>query len=265
MFDYDGEMRRYQPRLREAVAVAADDVVLDVGCGTGATTREAARLAHRGRVVGVDVSEERLTVARRDVPANVRFEQADAQTHPFTPASFSLAFSRYGTMFFADPAAAFANIGRALRPGARFVQLVWQGSDRQEWITEIRGALAGDARVTGDESAFSLGDPGVVTELLTTAGFAGVHVDDLSEPIWYGADPDAAAEAVLSLRLTRDVLDHLSGTEYDRALGRLRDVMADHDTGDGVWFRSRSWLVTARAPEQGPASPPPAPNQFGAS
>ncbi|MFI5615168.1 class I SAM-dependent methyltransferase [Amycolatopsis sp. NPDC051903] len=245
-FDYDGEMRCYQPRLREALAVEPDDVVLDIGCGTGTTTREAARLAIRGSAVGVDVSPERLALARRDAPANVSFVRADAQVHPFPPARFTLAFSRYGTMFFADPAAAFANIGRALRPGARFVQLVWQGSARQEWVSEIRGALAAGAPVAGDESAFSLGDPAVVTELLTTAGFTGIDVTDLAEPIWYGADPDAAVDAVLPLRLTRDVLDQLSGTDRDLALDRLRSVMVAHHTPDGVWFGSRSWLVTAR-------------------
>src|SRR4051812_1722963 len=133
MFDYDAELSRYHPRLVEAMDVRPDDAVLDIGCGAGLTTRTAARTATS--VLGVDISAAMLAAAhaRTDL-ANVRFEQADVQVHPFPPAHFSLAVSRFGTMFFDDPAEAFANIARALRPGARFVQLVWQDGDRQEWV-----------------------------------------------------------------------------------------------------------------------------------
>jgi SAM-dependent methyltransferase len=74
---------------------------------------------------------------------NVNFERADAQVHPFAPGDFTVALSRFGTMFFTDPVAAFANIGRALRPGSPLVQLVWQANDRQEWSGAIRQALTG--------------------------------------------------------------------------------------------------------------------------
>jgi len=91
--------------------------VVDIGCGTGLTTREAAHLAAPGCVVGVDVSERMLERARELTAAdNVRYVLADAQVHPFDPAGFDVAISRFGTMFFNDPAAAFANkIGRAPR------------------------------------------------------------------------------------------------------------------------------------------------------
>src|SRR5581483_7530741 len=90
-----------------------------------------------------------LELARRLTAAeglrNVTYEQADVQAHPFPPAAFDLALSRFGVMFFADPVAAFTNIGRALRPGARLVLLVWQGRDRNEWSTEVRRVVAGPA------------------------------------------------------------------------------------------------------------------------
>ncbi|MEV4601691.1 methyltransferase domain-containing protein [Amycolatopsis sp. NPDC049253] len=244
-FDYDAEMRRYQPWLREAVAVGPDDTVLDIGCGAGTTTCEAARLAIRGSALGIDVSAARLEVARRlaaDV-ANVRFEQADAQVHDFPPARFTLAFSRFGTMFFADPVAAFTHLGRALRPGARLVQLVWQRGDRQEWLSEISRAVGNPA--APDESPFSLGDPAVVSDVLTTAGFTDLRFTDLAEPLWYGPDPAAAVDAVRPLRLVGDALAQLDDAGTERALDRLREVMAAHRSSDGVWLGSRAWLVTA--------------------
>ncbi|WP_326568789.1 methyltransferase domain-containing protein [Amycolatopsis rhabdoformis] len=246
-FDYDAELRRYQPWLRSALAVAPADTVLDVGCGAGSTTCEAARLATRGSALGIDVSGPRLELARRlaaaqNVP-NVRFERADAATHPFARTEFSLAFSRFGTMFFADPLAAFTNLAHALRPGARLVQLVWQPGDRQEWVAEI-GRAVGTPDVV-DDSPFSLGDPAVVGALLTTAGFTDVRFTDLAEPLWYGPDPATAVAAVRPLRLVIDALARLDTDETDQALDRLHAVLATHRDDDGVWLGSRAWLVTA--------------------
>ena len=118
---YDSELRAHHEHLRAAYGISAGDAVLDIGCGTGLTTREAARAAAPGRVVGVDVSERMLERARQltggRTAENVRYELGDAEVHRFDVAGFDVAISRFGTMFFADPAAAFANI--AARPSPR--------------------------------------------------------------------------------------------------------------------------------------------------
>lgn len=238
MFDYDAELRRYAQRLTEAVHVGPDDHVLDIGCGAGQTTRDAARQAVRGSALGVDISPAMVARARElaaDLP-NVRFEEADAQLYPFGDNQFSLATSRFGTMFFADPPAAFTNIRRALVPGASFVQLVWQAADRQEWVSEIRGALGPSE---AGASAFSLAEPSTVDDLLSVAGFTDVTLTEVAEPVWYGPDPAAAVEAVRALRM--------AGEPQAPALDRLHEVMAAHATPDGVWFDSRAWLVRATA------------------
>jgi SAM-dependent methyltransferase len=252
MFDYDAELRRYQTRLRAAAAVDADDHVLDIGCGTGQATCEAARSAVRGSALGVDLSGPMLAHARRRAAreriSNVDFARADATVHPFPPARFSLGISRFGTMFFTDPVAAFANVGRALRPGARLVQLVWQADERQEWYGAIRAALAGDRPVASEPAAepFSLADPIVTSGVLTAAGFTTVDVTDVREPIYYGPDAARACDAVLGLRMTQDLLAGLDAASTERALDRLRATFDAHHTGDGVWFDSRAWLVVAR-------------------
>jgi ubiquinone/menaquinone biosynthesis C-methylase UbiE len=139
--DYDAELRQHHEVLLRACEVLPHDQVLDIGCGTGQTTRAAARIAQAGRALGVDISAPAIAHARElgtaDGLHNVAFEHADAQVHRFPPASFDLAISRFGTMFFGDPVAAFANIGRALRPAGRLVMMVWQAHERNEWAVAI--------------------------------------------------------------------------------------------------------------------------------
>ncbi len=134
---YDTELRAHHQHLRAAYGISAGDRVLDIGCGTGLTTREAARAATPGRVVGVDVSERMLARAGEVTAAerldNVRYQLGDAQVHRFDPGGFDVAISRFGTMFFSDPAVAFANIAAALRPQARLVLLVWQRREVNPW------------------------------------------------------------------------------------------------------------------------------------
>ena len=138
---YDAELRAHHEHLRPAYGISPGDEVVDIGCGTGLTTREAARAAAPGGVVGVDVSERMLERARQATAAerlgNVRYELGDAQVHRFDPARFDVAISRFGTMFFSDPAAAFANIAAALRPEGRLVLLVWQRREHNQWALSL--------------------------------------------------------------------------------------------------------------------------------
>jgi SAM-dependent methyltransferase len=258
---YDAELRLHNAHLRAAADVQPHDRVLDVGCGTGQTTREAARAAVYGSALGVDLSAPMLERARRlsdDAGLrNVAYVHADAQNHPFPPAHFDLCISRFGTMFFADPVAAFANIGRALRPGARLVLLVWQDHDRNEWAAAIRDALtpgtAAPAPTTNDPGPFSLADPAITAGTLAAAGFAEVDVTDVREPVFYGPDTATAYDAVLRLQHAKDPLADLDPTMTGHALERLRASVAAHDTTGGVFFGARAWLVAAVRRPNGPA------------
>jgi ubiquinone/menaquinone biosynthesis C-methylase UbiE len=105
---YDAELRRHNEVFRAAVKAGTRDRVLDIGCGSGQSSRDAARFAVEGSVLGVDVSAEMLEFARRrsadEGLRNVAFERGNAQLLAFPPAGFDLCISRFGVMFFADPA-----------------------------------------------------------------------------------------------------------------------------------------------------------------
>ena len=249
---YDAELRAHHAHLRAAYGIGRGDDVLDVGCGCGLTTREAARAAAPGRVVGVDISESMLERARQLTAAerlgNVRYELGDAQEHRFDPAGFDVAISRFGTMFFSDPVAAFANIAAALRSEARLVLLVWQRYERNEWAQAIDAAL-GDAGRPPPAGAdpFSLGDAEATARILEGAGFDGARFEDVHEPVLYGHDVDAALAFVRGFQSTSAALARLSDGEAARVVERLRETLAAHLSDDrGVILDSRSWLITAR-------------------
>ncbi|MBA8880770.1 class I SAM-dependent methyltransferase [Phyllobacterium myrsinacearum] len=247
---YDAELKRHNAHLRTAASVGVRDRVLDIGCGAGQSTREAARAAVEGHVIGVDTSSEMLEVARqRSREAglqNVAFEQGDAQNHAFPTASFDICISRFGVMFFADPAAAFANVARAMRPDARLAWMVWQGQERNEWSGAIRQALAPGTAVSADApNPFSLGDPATAAKLLSAAGFVSIDFIDVREPVFYGRDVDGAFDALIHLYLVKDALDRTDAAP-DKAMHRLRDLLEAHMTTEGVLFDSRAWIITAQ-------------------
>ena len=251
LFDYDAELRLHNELFRAAARVGPRDRVLDIGCGTGQTTREAAQAAVDASVVGVDLSAPMLERARRlsadQGLANVTYQQANAQDHRFPPPRFDLCISRFGTMFFADPVPAFTNIGCALRPAARLVLLVWHDRDRNEWASAIRQTLtAGAAAPTRGADPFSLADPTVTEGILAAAGFTDVSFADVHEPVYYGPDSATAFDAVLRLWEVKDLLAGLDAATAEQARTRLRATLAAHNTDGGVYFDSRAWLITAR-------------------
>lgn len=251
---FDASLARYRQAFLDATRIAPADRVLDIGCGNGRSTLDAARLAVHGRVVGVDLSAPMLDVARRRADAhhvtNVEFLQADAQVHPFEPASFNAAISHTGAMFFGDPAAAFANIARALCVGAPLTLLVWQPPQANDWLRQLTEILAAGRRLpapnAGAPGPFSLADPDHARQLLGTAGFDHVTIDGLHQPMWFGDTPDDALRFITGLGAFAALLRDLEPDARDATLAHLHDHIAAHHTGQGVQYPSAMWLITAR-------------------
>ena len=248
---FERALTAYHPRFLDAAAIADGDRVLDVGCGTGLTTRDAARLTPSGSALGVDLSSAMLEVARQRARAegltNVTFEQADAQIHPFDSESFHVAIGCTSTMFFGDRAEALANIGRALRPGGRLVQLTWQPPTDNEWIRELTNALSAGRDLPAPPpdapGPFTLADPDVIRAVLTEAGYTDISVEAMTAPMWFGHHTDDAYELVAGL--LGWMLKGLDDTSRAQALDDLRATIAAHANADGVVYESAAWLTTA--------------------
>ena len=248
---FDAGVARYLKPFLDAAAIEPTAHVLDVGCGNGLTTREAARLASGGSATGVDLSTRMLDQARRraaaDGLANVSFVQADVQIADLGEARYDRVISRNGVMFFGDPVAAFANLARALKPGGRMVLLVWQPMSENPWFTAFREAVAVGRELPmpppDGPGPFALGDPDRVRALLTAAGFGEPDLVGIREPMYYGPDVARAeryVQAVLGGLLTE--LDDAARAEAEAG---LRVTLEEHLGPEGVTYPSAMWIVTA--------------------
>lgn len=255
---YDALSQRLTPHLLDSAEVAPSDRVLDIGCGCGLTTRAVARIANAGSVLGVDLSAPMLRQAQQRTDAegltNVRFEQADAQVHSFQAAHFDLAISRFGVMFFQDPAAAFTNIVGAIRPGGRVLFLCWQDLLRNDWIMVPAGAALSsvpfpDLGPEGAPGPFSLADPDRIGGVLTNAGFTGVDVTELTEQVYLGANAGDATRFLMGTGMARVLLEGASEETETNVFDAVRSALGSHEQPEGIWLGSAAWLVKATVPE----------------
>jgi len=254
--DADGRDRmlaEVSAALLERAAPPIGGRVLDIGCGCGATTIAAARAVDPGgAVVGVDIADPMLEVARRRVSRegleNVALLQADAQTDPM-PGDHDLAISRFGTMFFDDPDAAFANIARAVRPGGRLAIATWQSLLANEWLV-LPGAVLlryGPLPESGTSGPgmFAQSDPGTIAAVLTRAGFTDVEVTPTTVALHLGVDLDGAVAQLTESGPGRAVLATIPPDQQPGALDAVREVLADHVDADGVSLDGAIHLTTA--------------------
>lgn len=240
-----------------AARLRPGEVVLDVGCGHGTSTLEAAeRVAPSGRVVGVDLSAAMLEPAHRRVAAagvdNVDLVRADAQCHAFAASSFDAVVSRFGVMFFEDPQAAFGNLARALRPGGRLVFTCPQEPLRSEWVAvAFQAAVAAVGRTPevgppGTPGPFALADGDYLTGLLIDAGFRDVMLESVTRPVRLGRDVGGAIEYVLSLPESEQLLAGAPRDVLGTARLALQDAFAPYLGSCGVVMSATGWLVSAR-------------------
>jgi len=251
---YNAIVAAFDDDLFRAAAINEKDRVLDIGCGTGQPTLMAARRAAQGHVFGIDISAPMLERARADAAgqgiANVTFEQADAQVHPFPDSGFDVAISRGGVMFFDDLVAGFANIRRALRPGGRLVFIGPQGGTGDSDYARATAALAPLMRGPSPAARGmgSLVDPARIHEVLTGAGFADVSVTPVSAPMDYGRDAADAAEFILSQGPVRFNLEGVGQTVIEETRAKLRAGLKAYESSQGVLIPGAVWLVSAGRP-----------------
>ncbi|MEV7009412.1 class I SAM-dependent methyltransferase [Streptosporangium sp. NPDC051022] len=268
---YDMVNNAFNAPLLDAAAVGERDRVLDVGCGNGQVTRLAARRARLGHAFGIDLSAPMLRRARASAAeeglTNVTFERGDAQIYPFPggdpddlpdgssgdlsgSGGFDVAVSRFGIMFFSDPVAAFANIGRALRPGGRLAMLSMRslhGHDLAPVFTAMARHLPARPASTepGRPGPESLADPARIHEVLTGAGFENVASTAVDAPQVWGKNTEEAAAFLGAWGPVRFMLGQVDEAAAARALDALTEAMRPFEEADAVRLRGAAWLITA--------------------
>ena len=249
------------PVSERLIAVAAPkpgDRVIDVGCGCGATTIDfAARISPGGEVLGLDISEPMLARAHERAPQNlpIRFEHADATVYDFEPNGANLVASRFGVMFFADPARSFANLRKGLKPGGRLAFACWREAKQNPFfVLPLReaGKHAPPLPETNpeDPGPFAFANEARVRKILSDAGFADIVLEphDLELDIAAGGGLDTAVRAAMTIGPTSRMLVGESEAVRAAATADIRKALAAHARGDAVPLGAAIWIVRATNP-----------------
>jgi len=240
--------------LLDAAALTPGERVLDVGCGCGVTTLTAAvQVGDRGSVTGIDLSAPMLAVARERALStrlgNVEFVQDDAQTRAFEPASVDLVLSRFGTMFFSEPAQAFGNIGAALTASGRLCIATWRPLVANEWLAVPGAVLLGHTDLPPSAEGpgmFAQSDASIVADVLGAAGFVGIDSESVDVTLTLGRTVDEALTYLAETGPGRTILEGIpEGRPREAALDEVRNVLSDHVVDAGVQLGGAIWLITA--------------------
>jgi ubiquinone/menaquinone biosynthesis C-methylase UbiE len=242
--------------------VRAGDRVLDVGCGWGDTAMKLARLVGpEGEVVGIDCCDAFLADATADLAetdlGNVTFLRGDAEV-ALPEGEFDFVFSRFGTMFFANPVAGLRNMRRALRPGGRMVHIVWRDRADNPWLSIARDIVLDFLPAPGEEARtcgpgpFSMSDEATVRKMMEIAGFTDIAFERVDAPVRVGDDVQDAIAFQLAIGPAGEVfreagdLAEEKRPEIEAALARAIDAQVRD--ADGIVIDSSSWVISARNP-----------------
>jgi ubiquinone/menaquinone biosynthesis C-methylase UbiE len=230
--------------------------LLDVGCGCGATTIAfAERVAPSGFAIGIDISVPMLSRARQLAPKGLPldFVLADATVYPFDPSSFDLLASRFGVMFFAEPAVSFANLHRALAPSGRMAFACWRQPRENPWMmTPLQAVYKHVPKLPQlgpeDPGPFAFASEERVQRILGEAGFKQIAMEpcNLVLDLAIGRGLEGAVAAALAIGPSSRALEGHPAEVQAAAKNSIREALATFARGQSVPLPASIWIVTAR-------------------
>jgi SAM-dependent methyltransferase len=250
----DANLSAVHDALMPFAAAQAGEAVLDIGCGTGTTSMALAdAVGAQGRVTGIDISKEMLALARQrgQGRTNLDFLELDASQGPFQP-EYDLLFSRFGVMFFDDPAAGFTNLHTAVRPGGRIAFACWRSPPENAWASAplaaakpfLPEAPPPDPLAPGP---FAFADAGRIENVLTAGGFRNLHIQKFDGVMDVGRDLDQAAAFTLRLSPMARVAAELDDPTKARIAEAVKEAYSRFIRADGAIAPPLAcWLVSAR-------------------
>jgi SAM-dependent methyltransferase len=255
----DEQLRPFGDAVLAAARLKVGEHILDIGCGCGATTLDAARsVGSAGIATGVDISRPMLARAAARARTlglgQARFECADAQTQPFPSASVDAVISRFGVMFFDDPKVAFTNLARTTKRGGRLVFVCWQNIAANPWMA--LPMMAAMQHITIDRPTdpnapgpMAFADSERVRGILANAGWTGINVHplELLVSVGGGVSLAEAADFMMELGPTAQPLKDADLTTRERVRAAIMEAIAPYATNEGVRMGSAAWVITARA------------------
>ena len=242
--------------LIDCAGAKAGERIVDVGCGAGATSIAfAQQVGPTGHVMGIDISAPMLARARQVAPPElpVEFVLADATVYPFVPAGFDLLVSRFGVMFFAEPALSFANLHRALKPSGRLVFACWrEPRDNPFFMAPLQAVYQHVPKLPppgpDDPGPFAFASEARVQRILGDAGFSGIAMEpvDLSLDVAIGRGLEAAVQGAREIGPAARALAEQPADVVAAATNSIREALMPFVTGQSVPLRASMWIVTAR-------------------
>jgi ubiquinone/menaquinone biosynthesis C-methylase UbiE len=243
--------------LIDRAGAKAGERILDVGCGCGATTIALAeRVAPSGFAFGIDISVPMLSRARQLAPTGlpIDFALADATVYPFDPSSFDLLASRFGVMFFAEPAVSFANLRRALMPSGRLAFACWREPRENPWMmTPLQAVYKHVPKLPQlgpeDPGPFAFASEERVHRILGAAGFKQIAMEacNLTLDLAIGRGLEAAVETALAIGPSSRALEGHPPQVQEAAKNSIREALSPFVRGQSVPLPASIWIVTARA------------------
>jgi ubiquinone/menaquinone biosynthesis C-methylase UbiE len=259
-----GGLTRHSEAIFPSLPVRQGDRVLDVGCGFGDTAIKLADLVGpQGEVVGIDCCDAFLDYARKDIEArglsNVKLVRGDAEV-ALPESQFDFVFSRFGTMFFANPVAGLRNMRKALRPSGRMVHIVWRGRNDNPWLSMAKDIVLeflpppGDDAQTCGPGPFSMSDEKTVRAMMTAAGYSEIEFRRVDAPVVVGSDVSDAIAFQLAIGPAGEVFRE-AGEVAEKKRPEIEAALAEaidrqKTSADGIVMPSSSWVISAVNPAQ---------------